>query len=84
MAVGAGCTALPAPLSAPSAAAIAAATDEGDRLKLVLLGSFVGARCQPVADALRVCYEEYSPLRFGGDIIFRVLKRVVASMLRSG
>lgn len=54
---------------------------EEDRLRLVLMGSFQGARCEPVAAALRVCYEEYSPLRFGGDLIFRVLKRVVNGRL---
>jgi hypothetical protein len=54
---------------------------EEDRLRRVLLGSFEGARCEPVAQALRVCYEEYSPLRFGGDLIFRVLKRVVSGRL---
>ena len=59
--------------------------DEGDgdgedgRLLQVLKGSFAGARCQPVADALRVCYLEYSPLRLGGDLIFKLLKRVVAA-----
>ena len=54
---------------------------EEDRLRRVLLGSFEGARCDEVAAALRVCYEEYSPLRFGGDLIFRVLKRVVNGRL---
>tara|TARA_B110001452_G_scaffold43099_1_gene32994 strand:+ start:285 stop:1469 length:1185 start_codon:yes stop_codon:yes gene_type:complete len=58
--------------------------EEGeDRMLQVLKGSFVGARCQPVADALRVCYLEYSPLRFGGDLIFKLLKRVVASQLKT-
>ena len=58
--------------------------EEGeDRMLQVLKGSFVGARCQPVADALRVCYLEYSPLRFGGDLIFKLLKRVVESQLKT-
>ena len=52
-----------------------------DRMLQVLKGSFAGARCQPVADALRICYLEYSPLRLGGDLIFKLLKRVVASQL---
>ena len=34
------------------------------------------------ADALRVCYAEYSALRFGGDLIFKILKRVVAATLK--
>ena len=37
--------------------------------------------CLCALRTLRVCYEEYSPLRFGGDLIFRVLKRVVAATL---
>ena len=49
------------------------------RMLQVLKGSFAGARCRPIADALRVCYLEYSPLRLGGDVIFKLLKRVVAS-----
>ena len=55
--------------------------DGEDRMLQVLRGSFAGARCQPVADALRICYLEYSPLRLGGDVIFKLLKRVVASQL---
>ena len=57
--------------------------EEGEsRMLQVLQGAFVGARCQPVADALRVGYLEYSPLRLGGDLIFKLLKRVVASQLK--
>jgi len=55
--------------------------DEENRLLQVLKGSFAGARCEPVATALRVCYMEYSPLRMGGDLIFKLLKRVVASQV---
>lgn len=52
-------------------------TDDSRLLK-VLQGSFAGARCQPVVSALRECYLEYSALRLGGDLIFKLLKRVVA------
>lgn len=51
---------------------------EDGRMLQVLKGSFAGARCQPIADALRVCYLDYSPLRLGGDLIFKLLRRVVA------
>ena len=54
---------------------------EQGRFAMVLKGSFSGARNAPVADALRLCYEEYSPLRFGGDLIFALLKRIVAAKL---
>ena len=62
--------------------AAAAAADEGNRLQQVLLGTFAGGRVPAVADALRVCYAEYSALRFGGDLIFKILKRVVAATLK--
>ena len=67
--------------AAEEAAAIA--EQEGKRLQQVLLGTFAGGRSEPVALALRVCYEEYSPLRFGGDLIFRVLKTVVRTTLNA-
>ena len=50
-----------------------------DRMLLVLKGCCEGARCPPVVEALRVCYLQYSPLRLGGDLIFKVLKRIVAA-----
>ena len=56
--------------------------EEDDRMLQVLVGSFAGARCPPVADALRVCYLEYSALRLGGDLIFKLLKRVVGAQLK--
>jgi len=58
--------------------------DDGDdnRMLQVLKGALVGARCAPVVDALKMCYLEYSPLRLGGDIIFKLLKRVVAGEIR--
>jgi len=53
--------------------------DEDSRLLQVLKGSLVGVHCEPVLEALKMCYLEYSPLRFGGDVIFKLLKQVVAS-----
>lgn len=55
---------------------------EDDRLLQVLTGALVGSRCEPVVDALKMCYLDYSPLRLGGDIIYKLLKRVVATQIR--
>ena len=53
--------------------------DDDDRLLVVLRGAFAGVHCAPVKEALRVCYLEYSALRLGGDLIFKLLKRIVAA-----
>ena len=55
---------------------------EQGRFAIVLKGSFVGARTPDVAQALRICYGEYAALRFGGDIIFALLKKIVNNKLR--
>lgn len=55
--------------------------DEDGRLLQVLKGSLVGARCEPVVEALKMCYLDYSPLRLGGDIIFKLLKRIVKTQI---
>lgn len=57
--------------------------NEGDdsRLLQVLKGSMIGARCEPLVKALRMCYMDYSPLRFGGDVIFKLLGRVVKTQI---
>ena len=55
-------------------------TRSGDgRLREVMAGALVGARCPTMVGALRVCYLEYSALRLGGDLIFKLLKRIVAA-----
>lgn len=48
------------------------------RLRTVLNGCFVGARTPGVVEALRIVYEDYPPLRLAGDLIFRLMKKVVA------
>ena len=68
----------PTGVEAPSAEG----DDEDGRLLQVLKGSFAGARCEPVAEALKQVYIEYSPLRLGGDLIFKLLKRVVSANLK--
>jgi len=55
--------------------------EEDGRLLQVLKGSLVGARCEPVVEALKMCYLDYSPLRLGGDIIFKLLTRIVKTQI---
>lgn len=55
--------------------------DEDGRLLQVLKGSLIGARCKPVVEALKMCYLDYSPLRLGGDIIFKLLGKVVDNQI---
>ena len=66
----------------PTGAPSSEGDDEDGRLLQVLKGSFAGARCEPVAEALKQVYIEYSPLRLGGDLIFKLLKRVVAAQTK--
>jgi len=54
---------------------------EDSRLLQVLKGSLVGIHCEPIVDALKMCYLDYSPLRLAGDVIFKLLKKVVASQI---
>ena len=52
-------------------------TDEG-RMLDVLRGSFVGAKNDKVVNALKIVYMDYSALRVGGDLVFKVMKKLVA------
>ena len=45
---------------------------------MVLAGCFAGARVEGVVTALRIVYEDFSPLRMAGDLIFNLMKKVVA------
>mmetsp|Transcript_52934 Transcript_52934/g.158459 ORF Transcript_52934/g.158459 Transcript_52934/m.158459 type:complete len:369 (-) Transcript_52934:122-1228(-) len=49
------------------------------RMLDVLRGCFVGARNEEVAEALRIVYMDYSALRLGGDLVFKVMKKLVGS-----
>ena len=53
------------------------------RLLVVLRGGWEIARCEPVTEALRYAYTEYSSLRLGGDLIFKLLSKVVDGKARS-
>ena len=52
------------------------------RLLVVLRGGWEIARCEPVTEALRYAYTEYSSLRLGGDLIFKLLSKVVDGKAR--
>lgn len=51
---------------------------DSPRLRTVLAGCFAGARKRAVVSALRILYVDHVPLRMGGDLIFLLMKRVVA------
>lgn len=53
---------------------------EGEgRMLDVLRGCFVGARNEKVVGALKIVYMDYSALRLGGDLVFKVMKKLVRS-----
>mmetsp|Transcript_12663 Transcript_12663/g.30700 ORF Transcript_12663/g.30700 Transcript_12663/m.30700 type:complete len:654 (-) Transcript_12663:70-2031(-) len=45
----------------------------------VLRGCFAGADRKEIVDALRIVYVDYKPLRFAGDLIFKIMRAVVMS-----
>lgn len=56
--------------------------DGTGRITDVVRGCFVGARNEPVLDALRIVYVDYSPLRMAGDIIFKLVKSFMTGRLK--
>mmetsp|Transcript_41067 Transcript_41067/g.80384 ORF Transcript_41067/g.80384 Transcript_41067/m.80384 type:complete len:383 (+) Transcript_41067:139-1287(+) len=57
-------------------------TGETKRRQEVLRGCFVGARNEDIVEALRIVYVQYSALRFSGDLIFKLMTKVVDSQKR--
>lgn len=51
---------------------------EGRRID-ILRGCFVGARNEKVVDALKVVYMDYPALRIAGDLIFKLVSRLVSA-----
>ena len=49
------------------------------RMLDVLRGCFAGAKNKPVVTGLKVVYMDYSALRVGGDLVFRIMKKLVPS-----
>ena len=58
---------------------VARAEARNPRLAQVLDGCFAGARNPSVVNALRVLYEDYRLLRMGGDLIFKLMVRLVGT-----
>lgn len=53
---------------------------EGDgRLVTVLTGCFAGAKNKKVVAALKIVYMDYSALRIGGDLVFKLMSKLVAT-----
>jgi hypothetical protein len=53
--------------------------DRQGRKMDVLRGCFAGADQKEIVDALRIVYVDYKPLRFAGDLIFKIMRAVVMS-----
>jgi hypothetical protein len=58
--------------------ATSARPSEMGRIERVLHGSIVGSRNEYIVKALRLCYTQYKPLRLMGDLIFKLMGRVMA------
>lgn len=52
--------------------------EESRRMEIVR-GCFVGAKNEYVLNALRIVYVDYAPLRFAGDIIFKLVSAAMKS-----
>jgi len=53
---------------------------EGDgQLVTVLIGCFVGAKNKKVIAALKIVYMDYSALRIGGNLVFKLMYKLVAT-----
>jgi len=51
--------------------------DANDRMEDVLKGCFVGARNPQVVEALRIVYVDFQGLRIAGDLIFKLMSKLV-------
>jgi len=47
------------------------------RMLEVLKGSFAGAKNEKIVQALKIVYMDYSALRLGGDLVFKLLSKLV-------
>ena len=56
---------------------LVASVDASTRLGQVLMGCFAGTGNTNLVEALRLVYVKYAPLRVGGDMIFKLVQRVV-------
>ncbi|KAL1498705.1 hypothetical protein AB1Y20_014016 [Prymnesium parvum] len=60
-----------------SDAALATAQARNPRLALVLEGCFAGSANPSVLDALKILYVDFAALRLAGDLIFRLMRKLV-------
>lgn len=56
-------------------------TGDGRMLE-VLKGSFAGAKNDKIVKALKIVYMDYSALRVGGDLVFKLMEKLVARRQR--
>jgi len=50
-----------------------------ERTRRIISGCFVGAHTPEIVQALKILYEDYLPLRWAGNFIFSVMKRMVSA-----
>ncbi|GFH45290.1 hypothetical protein CTEN210_01764 [Chaetoceros tenuissimus] len=51
--------------------------NKSGRMMEVLIGSFAGAKNEKIVLALKIVYIDYSALRLGGDLVFKLMKKIV-------
>ncbi len=52
--------------------------NEDGRMIEVLRGSFAGAKNKKIVSALKIVYMDYSALRVGGDLVFKLMSKLVS------
>lgn len=52
-------------------------TGEDGRMLEVLKGSFTGAKNEKIVKALKIVYMDYSALRVGGDLVFKLMSKII-------
>jgi len=53
-------------------------SDDDGRMMQVLQGSFAGAKNDKIVKALKIVYMDYSALRVGGDLVFKLMSKLMA------
>jgi len=71
----------PSPLEACEVGNAGPAAESG-RMELVLRGAFEGARMPAVVEALKAVYVDYALIRVAGNLIFKLMGRVVEKVKR--
>lgn len=59
-----------------------AENDDG-RMMEVLRGSFAGAKNNKIVSALKIVYMDYSALRVGGDLVFKLMSKLMSRRKRT-